>query len=384
VHGAVIPAVQQYIRNIETGLIAKSINAPVSIMQSSGGMCSTAKILQQLGLIVESGPAAGVISAIETGKRLGICDLISFDMGGTTAKATLVHGGRVNIHYNYEVGGGSLACVDDVGHLHVGPQCAGADPGPACYGFGGIKPTVTDANVVLGRLNPNRFAGGQIKLDIKAARQAIEHKISQPLGLSIEQAAEGIVALANAQMVRALQLVSIERGFDPRELTMVAFGGAGPRHGAQAAMELGCKRVIIPLEAGVQSARGLLVADARRDFSQAIDCIDSIDLHALQKQYADMAHQGYQELYEAGFLDSAITSRLAIDIRYAGQAYELIIEYPEHPTFTKPMVHRINSLFHDEYHRRYGHNNPSAAVEWINLRVSVVGEVMRPAPWPAP
>jgi len=266
--------------------------------------------------------------------------------------------------------------VHDAVHLHVGPMSAGAEPGPACYGRGGTKPTTTDADLVLGRLHADRFAGGRFNLDTAAASRAIDNAIAKPLRMSVHAAAEGIVAIANAQMVRALQLVSVERGEDPREFTMVAFGGAGPMHAAQLAIELGCGRVVVPPEAGVQSAWGLLVADARRDFSQAIvmrgGCVDLGELYSRREQ---LLEQGRSELQACGFANDAIVFGMAVDVRYAGQLYELTIELPEGELPTDGLEANISQKFHAEHQRLYGHSDPNAPVQWITLRVRVIGKV---------
>ena len=406
VHGAVMPSVQQYIGNIETAMETAGISAALSVMQSNGGMTSAAVIRQRPGLIVESGPAAGVISAVEVGRRLGIADLIAFDMGGTTAKATLVREGRITLTTDYEVGGGlqggfgagypvrmpvvdlievgtgggSIAYVDEVGQLHVGPHSAGADPGPSCYGRGGTAATITDADLILGRISAEHFLGGEFRLDREAAARAVQANLAQPLRMSLERAAEGVIDLANAQMVQALQLVSVQRGIDPRDYTMIAFGGAGPMHAADVATELGCRKVIVPPEAGVQSAWGLLVADARRDMSADVHSHDpQRNPRTIAQLYRDLVRQGQDELCAAGFGDEQIHSWLAIDVRYAGQAYELTIELLEPPLFDAPMVQRINRLFHDEHQRCYGHSDHAAPLQWVTLRAAVVGNVPRPA-----
>ena len=409
VHGAVMPTVRRYLTNIRHGLSERGVAAPLTVMQSSGGLCSAEEAIAQPGSIVESGPAAGVIAVVEIGRRLGLSDLISFDMGGTTAKATLVRDGRITINTDYEVGGGlqggfgtgypirtpvidlveigtgggSLARVDEVGQLHVGPRSAGADPGPACYGRGGTAPAITDADLVLGRLSAAHFAGGEFSLDTAAAWQAVRRGVAEPLGLPVERAAEGIVALANAQMVRALQLVSVERGHDPRDFTMVAFGGAGPMHAAELALELGCRRVVVPPEAGVQSAWGLLVADARRDSSVAVLSRDGeLDLHALRAWYDEIVGSGRRQLNAAGFTDDKIDQRLAVDVRYRGQAYELTVELPEPATFTDTMVQRINALFHERHQALYGHSDTGAQVAWVTMRAIVTGQVPPPEATP--
>jgi len=407
VHGAVMPRVRSYLQNIDRGLQRMKVAAPLVVMQSNGGMAPAQTVQQQPGLIVESGPAAGVIAAVEIGRRLDVERLIPLDMGGTTAKATLIREGGITLNHDYEVGGGiqggfgtgypirmpvidlveigtgggSLVTVDDVGHLHVGPQSAGADPGPACYGRGGSGATITDANLILGRLSSEHFSGGQIRLLADAAYEAIDQGVARPLSMTVEKAAEGIVALANAQMVQALQLVSVQRGLDPRQYLMVAFGGAGPMHAAELARELGCPRVIIPPEAGVQSAWGLLVADARRDFSEAISNqpIDP-DPASLRERYTAMIEGGAEELRAERFTEQTIYNQLSVDARYAGQGFELTVFLPEPPSFDQAMIARITELFHKEHLRRYGRSDQQAAVQWVTLRASVIGRVPRPRP----
>ncbi len=406
VHGAVMPLVRGYLGRIEARIRQRGIAAPLSVMQSSGGICKASWIAERPGLIVESGPAAGVIAAVEVGRRLGFGDLVTLDMGGTTTKASIAFGGRIVHKADYEVGGGlqggfgtgyplrtpvvdvveigtgggSLSYVDPAGHLHVGPESAGADPGPACYGRGGTEPTITDAHCVLGRLRPDHFAGGQFPLDAAAAREAIQKKVAEPLGLSVQAAAEGIIRLANAQMARALKLVSVERGHDPRRLALVAFGGAGPMHAAELAAELGCARVIIPPEAGVQSAWGLLVSDCRRDASQTILCrADALDLPRLRRRFAALAATGERELREAGFSASRLKRRLSVDVRYVGQAYEVSVELRGRPDFSPEMVAELNRTFHKSHHRLYGHGDSRRPVEWVTLRAAVIAPVRRVA-----
>ena len=405
VHAAVLPRVATYIREIGSRLTTRGIAAPLSVMQSSGGMAPAATVAREPASIVESGPAAGVIAAAEVGRRLGVSNVISFDMGGTSTKATLIRDGHVTINNDYEIGGGlhggfgngyplrtpvidlveigtgggSIAGVDAGGSLYVGPASAGAEPGPACYGRGGTRPTTTDANAVLGRLRPDRFAGGHIQLDVGAARRAVAEHVADPLGMSVEGAAEGILTLAGAQMGRALELVSVARGHDPREFVMVAFGGAGPMHAADLARELGCSRVVIPPEAGVQSARGLLVAEARRDFSTAMLSAETeLDLPEVERRFADMRDQGVRELRDAGFREKAISARLGVDARYTGQAYEVPVWLEEPAAFDGDLRHQVSREFHRAHARLHGHRDEDAAIEWVTLRASITARTVRP------
>jgi N-methylhydantoinase A len=295
INAAIRPVVARYLDRIQDRLQHKGFAAELLLMQSGGGVFTFAEASRKPVFMVESGPAAGVISAAHLGDTLGHKEIISFDMGGTTAKVGLIQNGSPRITKEYEVdvaagagsqrgggypirtpvidlveigaGGGSIAWVDSGGVLRVGPQSAGADPGPACYGQGGTEPTITDANLVLGRLQPDLFLAGRMRLDVNAARQAIKEKCAQPLGMDVVEAAYGIVEIANAAMVNALRLVSVQRGYDPREFVLVAFGGAGPVHANRLAAETEMPTLIVPMSPGTFSALGLLVTDLKHDFS---------------------------------------------------------------------------------------------------------------------
>ena len=252
--------------------------------------------------------------------------------------------------------------------------------GPVCYGQGGTQPTITDADAVLGRLCPEYFAGGQLVLDVNAARQAIEKQIAEPLGMTVVEAAAGIVAVANAQMVHALELVSVERGYDPRQFMLVAFGGAGPMHAVDLAKELGCPWVIVPAEAGVQSAWGLLVADARREAAATIpQTSGGVNLERLRDDFLTLVSQSRDELRKTGFQESQIREELAIDVRYSGQAYEVNVPLDDVPTFDVGMQGRITELFHDRHQRLFGHSHSDLETQWVTLRATVWGKVSRPS-----
>jgi len=402
VHGAVTPLVRNYLERIQSGLKTRDISAPLSVMQSNAGIARVHTVEEQPASIVESGPAAGVISCIEVGRRLGFENIICFDMGGTTAKAALIRNNRVEVKTDFEVGGGlqggfgsgyplltpvvdlveigtgggSICFIDEAGHLKVGPRSAGAEPGPACYGRGGREPTISDAHAVLGRLRSECFAGGHFNLDIEASRVSIAINIAKAGEMELNQAAEGIIAVANAQMVRALQLISVQRGYDPKEFVLVAFGGAGPMHAAELAFEIGCPTVIIPPEAGVQSARGLLVADARRDFSRVIvSSKGTFDLMVLQSQYDSLIKEGTEDLLEAGFSEGEIEYRIGIDTRYEGQDFEITVERPAPNHFDLEFISLIERDFHAAHQRLYGHSEPHSKVEWKILRATIIGLV---------
>lgn len=402
----ILPVVSKYLDRIVQALNQRRIPTPLTVMQSNGGMLPAALVRRAPATLVESGPAAGVIAAVEVGRRLDVQNLICFDMGGTTAKATLVRDGRITLNTEYEVGeglqggfgtgyplrvpvvdlveigtgGGSIAYIDDAGGLHVGPKSAGADPGPACYGRGGRDPTVTDANLVLGRLRPDNFAGKAFSLNADAAFRAISQHIAQPLGIEAVEAAEGIIRIANAQMGEALKLVSVQRGYDPRDYALVAFGGAGPMHAVELAAELGCPKVVIPSEAGVQSAWGMLVADARYDFAQSIIAKTAeLTPATVNRIFRSVADQGRSVLFESGFESDRIEEHLSVDARYVGQAYEVTVEMGRYEGPSDTIIREVNKAFHDAHRRTYGHSDTDGAVEWVTIRAAVIGRVERPA-----
>ena len=331
INSCIRPVVARYLQRIEDRLAQAGIAAELLVMQSSGGVYTFAAARQKPVYMVESGPAAGVIAAAHLGQARGYDQVISFDMGGTTAKAGLIQGGTPSVTKDYEVGttaqsgvgatrgagypirtpvidlveigagGGSIAWVDPGGILRVGPQSAGADPGPVCYGQGGTQPTVTDANLVLGRLNPNYFLGGEIALDPTAAQRAIEQHCAQPLGMDLVEAAHGIVEIANTAMVNALRLVSVQRGYDPRDFALVAFGGAGPAHANRLAALTEIPVAIIPQSPGLTAdftpttLMGLLVTDLKHDYATAPTSsatLDQVVPQALEQTFRELEAQG--------------------------------------------------------------------------------------------
>ncbi|MBI4639537.1 MAG: hydantoinase/oxoprolinase family protein, partial [Candidatus Tectomicrobia bacterium] len=296
VNAAVMPIVSQYLDALGSRLQARGISAPFYVMQSSGGVMSAESAKLKPVYMVESGPAAGVIAAGAFALTHGYTNVISFDMGGTTAKVGLIRNGQPQRSTEFEVGGqaitplgegrgsgypvrtpvidlvevgaggGSEAWIDAGGALRVGPRSAGAVPGPVCYGQGGVTPTITDANLLLGRLNPEFFLGGEITLDVKASQEALVAQCARPLGLDPLRTASGIIEIANAHMIGAIRLVSVQRGYDPRDFVLVAFGGAGPLHANALARELGIPTVLIPPSPGITSALGLLMTDLKHEF----------------------------------------------------------------------------------------------------------------------
>ncbi len=399
INAVIRPVVERYLERIERRLEEAGIEAKLLVMQSSGGVFSAEAARGKPVFMVESGPAAGVIASAHLGETLGRRDILSFDMGGTTAKVGLIQDGRPSVTKDYNVGGhagagiggmslsgypvrtpvvdlveigaggGSIAWVDSGGLLRVGPKSAGADPGPVCYRRGGVEPTVTDANVVLGRLNPAYFLGGEIGLDVDGARDAIEQTCARPLGLSVTEAANGIVEIANAAMVNALHLISVQRGYDPRDFVLVAFGGAGPVHANALARDAQMPTLIVPRSPGIFSATGLLTTDLKRDAAITImRRLDELDRGEVEAGFARLEADGRTELEREGLAADAIEFVRQIDLRYVGQSYELTIAAGDD----------LLQRFHAEHDRTYGFNAPAEPVEAVSLRLTTVGRIAKP------
>ena len=408
INAALRPIVSRYLENIETRLRAQGIASELLVMQSSGGLMTFADARNRPVFMVESGPAAGVITAAHLGESLGHHNVISFDMGGTTAKVGLVQDGTPRITKDYEVGsvaqpgsggfraggypirtpvidlveigagGGSIAWVDPGGVLRVGPQSAGADPGPACYGQGGTAPTVTDANLVLGRLNPGYLLGGDLKLDSALAHAAIEERIAKPLGLAVVKAAHSIVEIANVAMINALRLVSVQRGHDPRDFALTAFGGAGPLHANRLAQEMNIPVTVIPTSPGTASALGLLVTDITYDYANTlIERVDSLQPRVVSAVFADLRQQGTEALAAAGVAPEDMAFVQQVDLRYVGQSYELTLPYPHGETAGSDFSGLLQE-FHAEHNRVYGHSVLGEPVETVNLRLTALGTIVKP------
>ena len=398
------PLVNRYIRALGTRLKDIGIGAPIRIMQSSGGVMSAAAAAETPARIIESGPAAGVVGAHRLAGRLGLQNVITFDMGGTTAKASIIEDGGRTLTTEYEVGagislssrlvkgrghalklpvidiaevgagGGSIVSVDRGGALKVGPESAGAAPGPACYGAGGKDATITDANVTLGYINPGQLAGGAVRLHADLARQAIRTSAAEPLGMSEEEAASGVFAIANVTMIRAIKAVSTYRGRDPRDFTMLAFGGSGPVHAAEIARSLGIRRVIVPPAPGVFSAVGLLEADPEYHFVQTfISPARSIDPAAINNAYRGLRERASQALEADAIIPAEAEWTRQADLRYSGQAYELTVDVPGDSSsddLDARALAEVVSRFHREHERTYGHKSEANAVDFVNLRYS--------------
>jgi N-methylhydantoinase A len=399
----VAPLLRGYLDRLETA--TRSLGLPrLHVMGSSGGILDVAECMRVPAAVVESGPAAGVVASALIGRQLGLPNLISFDMGGTTAKASVVEQGQITVTADYEVGGagnakrwmhgtghpiripvvdlaevsaggGSIAWLDAGGALRVGPHSAGATPGPACYGNGGMLPTVTDANAVLGYLDADSPLGGTLRIDRAAAEAAIERHIATRLRLSLLEAASRIIEVVNASMAEALRIVSIECGLDPAEFHLVAFGGAGPIHAVALACELGIPSVILPPAPGAFSALGLVASDLRRDYSRTFYAdVGSTDPASLASVIGAMEAAGSAMLREAGVPPAEQHLMRYADLRYPRQAYELTVPLNDGP-ITRDSLDRLMDAFHQKHQQTYGHANACEKVQMVNVRLTATGRL---------
>ncbi len=400
VNAYVRPLMSSYIDRIRTGLDGIGIDGPLQIMQSSGGVMTADDAKERPVFALESGPAAGVVAARWMGEQLGVDNLLAFDMGGTTAKASLIEDGAISRGREYEVGGamsagsrlirgagellriptidiaevgaggGSIAWLDPAGGLQVGPRSAGADPGPACYGRGGVEPTVTDANVVLGYMPAVTVADGQISISAGLAEEAVR-RVAEPLGLTLLEAASGIHRIANARMTRALRAVSSEKGRDPRDFALIAYGGAGPIHAAGLAEDLGMRTVLVPAVAGLFSAVGLLFA--RPEFHEVRTChldVDAVEPAVVTSLFAEMEVKLADALQGRSEVEWARTA----DLRYGGQSWEVEVGFPAGPVDTG-VLSALRARFEDEHERLYGVKDQAGSpVEIRALRLAALGE----------
>ena len=395
------PILESYLRRLEEATGEMGL-PDLHVMGSSGGVFGVAEGLKMPAMAIESGPAAGVIATAMIGKHLDKPNLLSFDMGGTTAKASLIKDGVVETTSEYEVGGdgnvnrwmngtghpirvpvidlaevsaggGSIAWIDPGGSLKVGPQSAGAEPGPVCYDAGGTKPTVTDCNLALGYLNPNALLAGRLAIRADKACDAIEEYLAKPLGISLEEAASGVLNVVNASMAEALRIVSVERGHDAREFSLVAFGGAGPMHATELANELGITEVIIPPIAGGFSALGLVASDLKRDYVKThFTALQEANTSDMAAAFTEMENAAHAMLEAAHIPKSDWHTERSADLRYTRQAYELTVPAPE-GQINKGTLQELARLFHVKHRQTYGHDNPEEAVQLVNLRLTAIG-----------
>lgn len=395
------PIVNEYLAGIEQHLVERGFPGRFLIVQSTGGLFDSAKARRECVRMLESGPAAGVIGTRALCEQVGLRRAIAFDMGGTTAKAGVVIDGRALTSNSVMVGGyaeglpiqipmldiqevgtggGSIARVVEGMGLRVGPVSAGAVPGPACYGRGGAEPTVTDANLLLGRLAPDRFLGGEMRLDVEAARAALAERIAGPTGLGLEAAADGIVRIAVAQMAHVVKRVTTERGLDARDFTMVAYGGAGPLHAVAVARELAIRQVIIPQAPGHFSCLGMLMADLRRDAVRTTFVrLAQLDFELTDTLFDAMTLDARQEIEPCLPPGGNILVEFGADMRYVGQEHAVTVDL-ESDLFARRDRAGIKAAFDAAHHARYGYASGDEAAEIVSLRCSVTGTMPKP-PW---
>ena len=391
--------VERYLHKLEARLADIGFNSSLFLMISSGGLVTVETAIRFPIRLLESGPAAGALAAASYGAACGYEDLLSFDMGGTTAKFCVIDRGQPLTALDFEVdrryrfkkgsglpvkvpviemieigaGGGSIAHIDPLGLLKVGPESAGAEPGPVCYGRGGTQPTVTDADLVLGYLDPDYFLGGQLKIDLAAARQAIQTQIAAPLGLSLEEAAWGIHQVVNESMANAARIHTLERGKDPHHFPVFAFGGAGPVHGFRVAQALGSPALIVPLGAGVMSAVGFLTAPLAFDFVRSWPShLQDVDWQRANTLLGEMEAEGQALLEQSGLAPEKIQYRREADIRYVGQGHEIRVPLPL-GQLDGASIQVITTAFEEVYQRLYERLSLGVPIEIINWRVTASG-----------
>jgi N-methylhydantoinase A len=385
------PKVGGYVKSLKSSLGNIGFKGDLSIMRSNGGVMSPEVATERPVAMMESGPVGGIIASAQVGLALGFKNVISFDMGGTTAKASLIRAGEPTLAPGYYVGGyasghpvmlpmidvvevgaggGSIAWRDDIGALKVGPQSAGADPGPICYRSGGTEPTITDANVVLGRLDPDNFLGGTMKLDAEAARRGIKDKIAGPLKLDVIAAAQAIVDISINKMSLAVREVSVAKGYDPRDFALVASGGAGPLHVCAIARELYIPTVIVPLFPSHFSALGMLLADERHDFTRTVysdlASVDFAQLVAVHDEMVKDAKGSLRHIKNANY-------QIHLDLRYMGQEFTLQVPVTIEQ-LRKGERKAIRTAFDELYELRYAHHSPDEPVEMVNIRLGAIGK----------
>lgn len=388
------PVMKEYVHNFERSILASGIKVVPYVTQSNGSVISIAETIDCPIKTAISGPSAGVISATYIGKQFGINKIITFDMGGTSADISLIENGKAQLSNERLVegyparipmidiitvgaGGGSIAHIDAGGALKVGPKSAGATPGPACYMRGGKNPTVTDANIVLGKLNQYKILGGRMDVDADLANTAVKEYICDKSTLDIKQAAAGIISVINSNMVRAIRVVSVERGYDAREFTLMAIGGAGPLHACEIARDMGITTVLIPPSPGTFCSLGLLMADTKFDISRSnIMIAEDSNLPKVQEILRQLIAEGNEMLDKEGVKQEDRSYNCTIECRYERQNYEISVEVD--PSMTKEIMQQMIEKFHKEHNRSYGYYNEYMRIQMVNYRVSAVGAIIKP------
>ena len=388
----VIPVINRYLADLEDALNQAAIPSDLYIMQSNGGMIAAEEARRVAARTALSGPAGGAMAGVQVGRETGHDNVITIDMGGTSLDICLIEDGQPHATTEAEIagyaiklpmldihtigaGGGSLAWIDAGGALRVGPESAGADPGPVCYGQGGTQPTVTDAHAVLGRLNPSGLLGGEMALDVEAARNAIREQIAKPLDTTVEEAASGILKVVNATMMRGIRVVSVERGRDPRQFALVGFGGAGPLHVSELADMLGAHEVLVPVAPGITSAMGIVTTDVHHDDVRAcLQRAEQADLTEINRLLEEMETHLRNMLQREGFSKAQQEMTYWADFRYKHQSYEIRIPLSGHPLDTDRWKAAV-AHFHREHQTLYGYAREEEPVEVVHVRASARGRL---------
>jgi N-methylhydantoinase A len=387
------PILARYITKLDQRLREAGIATRQKyVMQSNGGMATFEGAARRAVTTVLSGPAGGVTAGVYACRMTGLRNLITFDMGGTSCDVALIKDGEAAIASRGKIegrdlavpmmdintvsaGGGTIARVDRLGVLEVGPRSAGAVPGPACYGRGGEEPTITDCNLVLGYLSPDNFLGGRMRLDAERARRAVQERVARPLGMGVEEAAEGIIRIIDVKMEEAIKAISTMRGHDLRDFMLLAFGGAGPLHAGRIARELGMAGIVVPLYPGVFSAIGLLMSDVKHDYVQSrLAPLAALSADEVNAQFVRMEYTAAADLHADGFAQDRIRIERALDLRYAGQGYELTLACPAGAITAEGLKH-LRAAFDAQHEAMFGHAAPEEPVEVVSYRVRGVGLV---------
>src|SRR5712671_3102484 len=390
------PILARYIGNLEQRLSQAGLTTPQKyIMQSNGGMATFAASARKAVATVLSGPAGGITASVQTCRTTGLLNLITFDMGGTSCDVALIKDGEPSVQNRGKIeerdislpmidintvsaGGGTLARVDRFGQLEVGPQSAGAAPGPACYGRGGTEPTITDCNLVLGYLGEGNFLGGKMTLDAKAASAAIRDRVAGKLKLSVIEAAEGIVRIINVKMQEAIKAISTMRGHDLRDFVLLAFGGAGPLHAGRIARDLGMAGVVVPLYPGVFSAIGLMMSDVKHDYVQSrLASLADLTSDAIEAMFGRLSGEALKDLKRDGFAEGGIRLERALDMRYAGQGYEITLQCHD-DALPRHGIAGLRRRFDEMHQQMFGHMAPDQPVEVVSYRLCGIGMVSAP------
>jgi N-methylhydantoinase A len=400
INAYIMPIVSSYLKRLAQRLHAIGLTCPFQLMQSNGGLISAEATAHKPANIIESGPAAGVVGAQALARKLDLDAIITFDMGGTTAKTSLIEGGAFTRSQDYQVGGdilmgsrlltgagyllkvpaidlaevgaggGSIVWIDVGGSLRIGPQSAGAEPGPVCYGHGGSQPTITDANLILGYLNPDALVGGDLKLDGELSRRVFQEEIAGPLNLDLAQAAYGAHQIAASNMIRAIRAISSERGRDPRAYSLFAFGGNGPLFAAGMARALDMKKIVVPPSPGLFSSFGLLYADIEHHFSRGMMCVlRETDPAALSSVWQELEAEARAQLRQDGFREEQISIQRSGNMHYKGQVFELSVPAPD-GSFDAAKIAELEERFGQEHERTYGHRaGPEEPVVLVNAEL---------------